>query len=52
MVKASIPYDGQQMLSMGFSDDDGWLTQLLTLKRGNIEQVIEILSPVKNMASN
>lgn len=37
-----------QMISMGFSDDDGWLTQLLTLKHGNIEQVIEILSPVKN----
>ena len=35
------------MLSMGFSDDDGWLTQLLTMKHGNIEQVLDILTPVK-----
>ena len=41
-----------QMLGMGFSDDDGWLTQLLKLKHGNIEQVIELLSPVKNRPSS
>ena len=44
----SIQEARDQMISMGFSDEDGWLTQLLTLKHGNIEQVIEILSPVRN----
>ena len=28
-----------KMLGMGFSDDDGWLTQLLVMKRGDISQV-------------
>ena len=37
----------KQMLAMGFSDDDGWLTQLLTLKRGNIDEVLEVLTPVE-----
>jgi hypothetical protein len=27
------------MLAMGFTDDDGWLTQLLTMKHGDIGQV-------------
>lgn len=36
-----------QMISMGFSDDDGWLTQLCTIKKGNIEQVLDVLTPVK-----
>ena len=36
-----------QMKSMGFSDDGGWLTQLCTTKRGNIEQILDILAPVK-----
>ena len=36
-----------QMVSMGFTDEDGWLTQLCTLKKGNIEQVLDVLTPVK-----
>ena len=36
-----------QMRSMGFTDEDGWLTQLCTIKRGNIEQILDVLSPVK-----
>ena len=35
------------MKSMGFSDDGGWLTQLCTTKRGNIEQILDVLAPVK-----
>lgn len=35
-----------QMLAMGFTDDDGWLTQLLTMKRGDIAEVLEVLAPV------
>lgn len=35
-----------QMLAMGFSDDDGWLTQLITMKRGNIDEVLDVLAPV------
>ena len=35
------------MRSMGFSDEGGWLTQLCTTKRGNIEQILDVLAPVK-----
>ena len=28
-----------KMIGMGFSDDDGWLTQLLVMKHGDISQV-------------
>ncbi|QQP50193.1 Uncharacterized protein FKW44_011113, partial [Caligus rogercresseyi] len=35
----------QTMKAMGFSDDDGWLTQILTMERGNIEKVLDILTP-------
>ena len=35
------------MISMGFSDDDGWLTQLLEMKNGNIEAVIDVLTPAE-----
>jgi hypothetical protein len=27
------------MVGMGFTDDDGWLTQLLVMKHGDISQV-------------
>eukprot|EP00096_Caligus_rogercresseyi_P015681 TRINITY_DN8154_c0_g1_i1.p1 TRINITY_DN8154_c0_g1~~TRINITY_DN8154_c0_g1_i1.p1 ORF type:complete len:288 (-),score=101.06 TRINITY_DN8154_c0_g1_i1:257-1120(-) len=36
----------ETMKAMGFSDDDGWLTQILTMERGNIEKVLDILTPV------
>ncbi|XP_040575191.1 uncharacterized protein [Lepeophtheirus salmonis] len=36
----------EQMKAMGFSDDDGWLTQLLTMERGDIDKVLDILTPV------
>jgi len=35
-----------QMIAMGFSDNDGWLTELLVRKHGDIIQVLDILSPV------
>ena len=36
----------EQMLAMGYQDEDGWLTQLITDKRGNLEEVLEVLAPV------
>jgi len=44
-VKVSDARD--KMLAMGFSDEDGWLTQLITMKRGNIDEVLDVLAPVK-----
>lgn len=35
-----------QMIAMGFSDNDGWLTELLVRKHGDILLVLDILSPV------
>jgi len=36
-----------KMVGMGFTDDDGWLTQLLVMKHGDISEVLDILTPVK-----
>ena len=44
--KNNVTEARDQMISMGFSDDDGWLTQLLEMKNGNIEEVIDVLTPV------
>jgi hypothetical protein len=35
------------MLPMGFTDDNGWLTQMLTMKHGGIGKVLDILAPVQ-----
>jgi len=37
-----------QLLSMGFSNHDGWLARLVASKNGNLEEVLNSLFPVGN----
>ncbi len=52
LLSPKIKEARDQMLGMGFTDDEGWLTQLLTMKKGDIGEVLEVLSPVESSSSS
>ena len=47
-VKFRIGETKEQLMAMGFTDEDGWLTDLVTMKKGNIDEVLDALAPVQN----
>jgi len=46
-MKPHIADSVNKMMSMGFSNDGGWLTQLLVSKDGDIDKALDVLQPVK-----
>lgn len=46
-MKPHIADAVNKMMSMGFSNDGGWLTQLLVSKDGDIDKALDVLQPVK-----
>ncbi|PSN41051.1 hypothetical protein C0J52_24827 [Blattella germanica] len=46
-VRRHIEESVEKMMSMGFSNDGGWLTQLLESKDGDISKALDVLQPVK-----
>ena len=38
----------QAMFNMGFTNEDGWLTQLMDATKGNIEEALDVLQPINS----